>query len=582
MMRTRRHALRLLAGAAATAALAYAVPGVAQAPANPPNIVVILVDDMGFSDVGCFGSEIPTPNIDALAAGGLRFTQFYNNSRCSPSRASLLTGAYPHQADVGHLEPVVIPGSKGLHGRLGDRVVTMAEVLRGSGYFTAMAGKWHLGMSHGVGPWQRGFDRSLASPVGELYYPNQPQPNAKTAVIDGRVVPANSPELGEGDWYSSDLFVDWGTKFIGEARAKKKPFFLYLPFVAVHFPVMAPAEDVARFRGKYRAGWDAIREKRLEKQRKLGLLGDEVTLPPRLPNTYNWDKLSPEERDRFDGMMATYAADVARMDKAVGDLVARLKASGELDNTLILFMADNGSTAETGPDGRSAGGPLGSPTSNIFVGMNWATLSNTPFRYFKHHTHEGGISTPLIAHWPAGIDAARNGSFVREPGHLIDVMATVVDVTGARYPQAVAGKPIVPMQGRSMAPAFHGQRLTRDRPIFFEHEGNRAVRDGRWKLVARFDRPWELYDMDVDRSEMRNLAAVDRARVNRMAAQWDAWAAASYVDPWQERYDERQKRPRQNWGGGEPPDTPEAMDSMAPELRQTLDNEKRAGAAARR
>ena len=570
MMQTRRHALRLLAGAAATAALAYAVPVAAQAPAKPPNIVVILVDDMGFSDVGCYGSEIPTPNIDALAAGGLRFAQFYNNARCSPSRASLLTGTYPHQAGLGHLEPVVIPRSKGLQGRLADRVVTMAEVLRGSGYLTAMAGKWHLGIPHGTGPWQRGFDRSLASPAGELYYRNQPQQLAKRVFLDGRVVPSDSPELGKGDWYSSDLFVDWGIKFIDEARAKKKPFFLYLPFVAVHFPVMAPAEDVARFRGKYLAGWDAIREKRLEKQRALGLFGDEVTLPPRLPNTYDWDKLSPEERDRFDGMMATYAADIARMDKAVGDLVARLKAAGELDNTLIMFMSDNGGTAESGPDGRSLGGPLGSATSNIFVGMNWATLQNTPFRYFKHHTHEGGISTPLIAHWPAGIDARQNGSFVREPGHLVDVMATVVDVTGAHYPQQVAGKPIVPMQGRSMAPAFHGERLTRDRPIFLEHEGNRAVRDERWKLVARFDQPWELYDMDVDRSEINDLAATDPARVKRMAAQWDAWAAASYVDRWQESFDVRLKRVRQNWGGGEPPDRPEAMDAMTPELERAL------------
>lgn len=567
MMRTRRHTLRLLAGAAATAALAYAVPGAAQTPAKRPNVIVILIDDMGFSDIGCYGSEIPTPNIDALAAGGLRFTQFYNNARCSPSRAALLTGAYPHQAGLGHLEPVDIPGAQGLRGRLLDRVVTMAEVLRPAGYLTAMAGKWHLGMSKGVGPVQRGFDRSFASPVGELYFRNQPQPAAKKVVIDGRDVPASSDELGKGDWYSSDLFVDWGTKFIEEARAKDKPFFLYLPFVAAHFPVMAPPEDVAKFRGKYKEGWDPIRARRLEKQHKIGLLGDEVTLPSRLPNTYNWDKLSAADRDRFDGIMATYAANIARMDKAVGDLVARLKANGTYDDTLILFMADNGGNAESGPDGRSLGeGPLGGATSRIFIGMNWATLSNTPFQHFKHHTQEGGIATPLIAHWPRGIDAARNGSFVREPGHLVDIMATVVDVSGARYPAEVKGKAIVPMQGVSLAPSFHGGAITRGKPIFFEHEGNRAVRDGRWKIVSPFQKPWELYDMQVDRSETRNLAATDPARVKHMAAQWDAWAAASFVDPWRESYN-GPKDKRQNWGGSETPEHPEAMDSMTPELR---------------
>lgn len=568
-MRTRRHALRLLSSAAAVAALPLG-SAKASAAARRPNVVVILADDMGFSDIGCYGGEIPTPNIDALAAGGLRFTQFYNTARCSPSRAALLTGVYPHQAGVGHLEPVVVPGSKGLHGRLNDRVVTLAEVLKGAGYFTAMAGKWHLGTGHGVGPWQRGFDRSIASARGELYYPNQPQPLAQTVAIDGREVPANSPEVGQGDWYSSDLFVDRGVRFIEEARAKKQPFFFYLPFVAAHFPVMAPPEDVARFRGKYLAGWDVLRAQRLERQRKLGLLGDEAKLSPRLPNTYNWDKLSPEDRDRFDGMMAAYAADVARMDKAVGDLVAWLKAAGELDNTLILFMSDNGGTAESGPDGRSTGEPLGGPTSNIFVGMNWATLSNTPFRYFKHHTHEGGVATPLIAHWPAGIAEAQRGGFVREPGHLIDIMSTVVDVTGARYPQAAAGKPIVPMQGVSLAPAFHGRAIRRGRPIFFEHEGNRAVRDGRWKLVARFQQPWELYDMATDRSELRDLAKIHPDRVARMAAQWDAWAAESDVDAWQEAYDERLKRVRQNWGGGELPQRPQAMDARTEELERAL------------
>jgi arylsulfatase len=573
MTLSRRHALRLLAGTAATAALSLGAPGAAQGKPKRPNIVVILVDDMGYSDVGCFGSEIPTPNIDALAAGGIRFSQFYNNARCSPSRASLITGTYPHQAGMGHLEPAVVPESMGIKGKLLDRVATFGEVFSPAGYHTAVAGKWHMGIPRGTGPWQRGFDRSFVSPAGELYYRNQPQPLAKKVFIDGREVPASSDEVGRGDWYSSDLFVDWGMKFAEEAKAKGKPFLLYLPFVAVHFPVMAPPKDAAKFRGKYRAGWDTIRAARLAKQRRLGLLGDEVQLPPREPNTYNWDKLPPEQQDRFDGMMAAYAADVARMDQAVGTLVARLKAAGDYENTLILFMADNGGTAESGPDGRSLGaGPLGGPQSNIFVGMEWATLSNTPFRMFKHHTHEGGISTPLIAHWPAGIAAAQRGTINRTPGHLIDIMATAVDVSGAEYPTRVRDHAIVPMQGISLAPAFHGAAITRGRPIFFEHEGNRAVRDGRWKLVARFERPWELYDMGVDRSELHDLASAQPDRVAQMAAAWDAWAKASYVDPWRERFDVHYRAPRQNWGGGgkERPKLPQAIDRMTDELRAVL------------
>lgn len=565
-VQSRRNILRLLASTAAVSAM----PAWGRAASERPNIIVILVDDMGFSDIGCYGGEIPTPNIDALAANGLRFTQFYNNARCSPSRAALLTGVYPHQAGLGHLEPVVVEGSQGLHGRLGDDVVTLAEVLKGAGYYTAMAGKWHVGMTHGVGPWQRGFDRSFASSRGELYYPNQPQPLAQTVSIDGREVAANSPEVGTGEWYSSDLLVDWGMKFVREAKEKKQPFLLYLPFVAVHFPVMAPPEDVERFRGFYREGWDVLRRRRLAKQRSIGLLGGEVEMAPRLPNSYDWEKLSEEDRVRFDGMMATYAADVARMDRAVGDLVSQLKAEAVFDNSLILFMSDNGATAESGPDGRSEGVPLGGPASNVFVGMNWATLSNAPFRYFKHHTYEGGISTPLIAHWPQGISATRRGGFVREPGHLIDIMATVTDVARAAYPVSFAGKQIIGMEGVSLAPAFQGAPIRRRRPIFFEHEGNRAVRDGRWKLVAPFEHAWQLYDMQEDRTELRDLAAKYPDRVSKMASQWDRWAASSKVDPWREAFDTRQRNARQNWGGGEIPARPEAMDAMTDELARAV------------
>ena len=557
---------RAFIGGAATATLlltSTALTGAVRAqPLKRPNIVVILVDDMGFSDIGSYGSEIPTPHIDALAAGGLRFTQFYNCARCSPSRASLLTGTYPHQAGVGHLENIVVPGARGLHGKLEDRVVTFAEVLQQAGYYTGAAGKWHVGISHGVGPWQRGFQRSLISPFGEIYFPDQPEKNAQYLYLDGQKLPAGSPEIGQGEWYSSDLFADWTLKFAREAEQQSKPFLLYLPFVAVHFPLMAPQEDIARFRGKYRKNWDELRQARFEKQKALGLVGPEEQLPPRLPNTYDWDKLTEEQQDRFDQIMSVYAADIAGMDRAVGHLVDGLREQGVLDNTLILFMADNGGNAESGPDGRLEGAGAGGAQSRVFGGMNWATLENTPFQWFKHFTQEGGIATPLIAYWPKGIDPALRGTLVHEPGHLIDVMPTLLEVSGAAYPHAYKGHDIIPMQGRSFAPAFHGQALHRNSPLFWEHEGNRAVRDGDWKLVARFGHPWELYDMAQDRSETRNLASAQPDRVQHMAALWDIWAASSDVDQWEERFEKPARGNRQNWGGHESPQIRNAMDQV--------------------
>lgn len=529
-------ALALLAGPAM--ARGPDGPGTSAPPAAPvqqakrPNVIVILVDDMGFSDIGPYGSEIPTPNLDKLAANGIRFTQFYNTARCSPSRAALMTGLYPHEAGMGNLEVYHQPESQGLHGRIDDRAVTIAQVLQPAGYFTGMAGKWHLGDSHGTPPEQKGFDRSFDFPGG-TYFPDQPKGAVR---IDGRKVPLNSPEVGEGDWYASDLLVNWTDKFMGEAQAAKKPFFLYLPFTAVHFPVMAPQEDIAKFKGKYMTGWEPLRRARLERQKKMGLIAPGEKLSSPLDEAYDWNKLSAADKDRFDTIMAIYAAAITRMDKAVGTLVEDLKKRGELDNTLILFMADNGGNAESGPDGRTGGkAPMGGAQSMVFVGLNWATLQNTPFQYFKHYTEEGGISTPLIASWPKGIDPKLNGSFVREPGHLIDVMPTVVQLAGAQYPSQYQGHAILPMEGRSMVPAFSGVKLTRGKPIFWEHEGNRAVRDGNWKLVARFQEAWELYDMAKDRTETRNVASAHPDIVKRMAKQYEDWAAKSFVDVWPNR-----------------------------------------------
>ncbi|MEO6785768.1 MAG: arylsulfatase [Chthoniobacteraceae bacterium] len=493
--------------------------------APKPNIIVILVDDMGFSDLSCYGSEIPTPNLDALAADGLRFTQFYNTARCCPTRAALLTGLYSHQTGVGHMtEDQHEPGYRG---RLNDSCVTIAEVLKPAGYFTALSGKWHVGQNFGVTPWGRGYERSLNAPAGGFYYPASARAelflNGEKLANDDKRLPAN--------WYTTDLWTTFGLKFIDEAIAEKKPFYLHLCYNAPHFPLQAPAEEIAKFRGKYKAGWGAIGQARYARELDLGLIEKGWDKSPRPDAVKAWAGLSDAEKDRFDHIMATYAAVVHHMDKAVGDLVAGLKQRGVLDNTLILFMSDNGGNAESGPNGKSVGDPsLG--RSDWFCGESWAFVENTPFRLFKHYNHEGGIATPLIAHWPQGI--AAKGELRRQQGHVIDVMATCVDVGGATYPKEFKGNAITPMEGRSLVPAFADKPIERD-AIYWEHEGNAAIRVGDSKLV-RLGRKgaWELYDMKTDRTELRDLAAAQPDKAKELAAKWEAWAECAHVKPYPE------------------------------------------------
>ena len=515
-------------------------------PAGRPNIIVILVDDMGFSDIGCYGSEIPTPNLDRLAAGGLRFTQFYNTARCCPSRAALLTGLYSHQAGVGHM--MENHGVPGYQGHLNDKCVTLAEVLGPAGYFTAMTGKWHVGQEQGVVPWERGFERSLNAPAGGFYYGK----GAKSKLfLNGKAI-ANDDHALPKDWYSTDLWTDYGIKFINEALAVKKPFLLYLAYNAPHFPLQAPQNEIAKFRGKYKMGWDKLREQRYAKQIQLGIIDKACPLSPRAEQVKAWDSLTAAEQDRFDHIMAIYAAVVAHMDTSIGRLVKALKSRGVLDNTLILFMSDNGGNAEGGPDGTFKGDEPGSKNSTVFCGQSWATLENTPLRWYKHYNHEGGISTPLIVHWPARIKDG--GSLRQQPGHLIDVMTTCVDVSGAKYPAEFKGKSITPMEGRSLVPAFDNKPLAR-KALYWEHEGNAAIRVGDWKLVrlgkdaannqaAKLHRAnwntvrlahggaWELYDMKTDRSELHNVAAGNPAIVKDLAAMWEAWAERAQVKPY--------------------------------------------------
>jgi arylsulfatase A-like enzyme len=498
--------------------------------ATRPNLLVILVDDMGWSDLSCYGSEIPTPNLDALARNGLRFTQFYNTGRCCPTRASLLTGLYPHQAGIGHMTEN--KGLPGYEGKLNDRCVTLAEVLRPAGYFTAMTGKWHVGQAQGVVPWERGFERSLNAPAGGFYYP---EAQRAKLFLNGAAIANDDPRLPK-NWYSTDLWTEFGIRFIDEALAAKKPFFLYLAHNAPHFPLQAPAEDIARFRhGIYTNGWDQLREARYARQKELGLIDPAWPMSPRPPEVKAWNETPAEQKERFDQMMSIYAACVWHMDKSIGVLTDALRQRGVLDNTLILFLSDNGGNAESGPNGRLQGAHPGAVDSTVFCGQSWATLENTPFRRYKHFNHEGGIAAPLIAHWPAGIgkgNAPRpGGTLVKEPGHLVDIMATLVDVGGAKYPTEFRGKAIPPMEGRSLVPAFAGQPIERD-ALFWEHEGNAAVRVGDWKLVRKGRQgAWELYDLKADRTELHDLAAAQPVKAKELAAKWQAWARRAQVIP---------------------------------------------------
>ena len=536
-------------------------------PGERPNVVVILSDDMGFSDIGCYGGEIDTPNLDRLAAGGLRFTGFRNTGRCCPTRASLLTGLYPHQAGVGHM--MEDRGHDGYRGELNDRCRTIAEVLGHNGYATAMAGKWHVTTrafhvtdeaDKANWPLQRGFDRfyGTITGAGSFYDP------ATLTRGNQYVTPENDPEYRPETYYYTDAISDNAARFVEQhhARAPEQPLFLYVAYTAAHWPMHALEKDVAKYKGKYDGGYESVRKARYGKLAKLGLIDPETC---RLTERAgDWDAVKDKEWEAR--CMEVYAAMVDSMDQGIGRVVASLERTGRLDNTLILYMQDNGGCAEgmgrgrerterwrippgevaadtlqmdlwppmLHRDGRAVlGGPdvmPGGPHSYIGYGENWANVSNTPFRLYKHWVHEGGIATPLIAHWPRAID---DGGALREhPSHLIDVMATCVDVADADYAAAFDDREkVTPLQGRSLMPAFQKQDLRRE-ALFWEHEGNRAVLQGSWKLVARGkDGPWELYHMAKDRSESDDLAADNPQRVETMAKLWQQWAENSQVFP---------------------------------------------------
>ena len=533
----------------------------------PPNIILILADDMGYSDIGCYGGEINTPRLDELAKNGLRFTQFYNGARCCPSRASLLTGLYPQQAGIGHME--YDRGTPAFRGDLSSNAVTIAEALKGAGYSTYMSGKWHItpyvmdNPDKGNWPRQRGFDKfyGMISGAGSHYDP-------RSLAENNEYVPPTE------NFYSTTAFTDYAVKSIEEHKGEN-PFFLYLSYPASHWPMQAPAEAIAKYKGKYNKGWDEMRKARFERMKKMGLAKSDWELTARDSFVKPWsDELADKEWELAN--METYAAMTTLMDEGIGQVVDALKAKGQLENTIIFYLQDNGACAEeldwiknrpnsnelvalapdkvqtemipfSSRDGKPVklmkeGWP-GPSDGYTAYGLNWANASNTPFREYKHWVHEGGIATPLIVHWPSKIKTG--GEFRKNPTHLIDIMATCVELGGKAYPVNYNGNTIQPMEGKSLVPLMEGKELERE-AIYWEHEGNRAVRMDKWKLISKASKKnsyiwdktdelelanWELFDMEKDRTEMHDLAGTHPDLVSKMAEMWLEWGKRTGIIP---------------------------------------------------
>jgi arylsulfatase len=523
---------KLLTSACLVASCITAFPVVvaASSSAPRPNIVVILADDLGFSDVSCYGSETQTPHIDSLAARGVRFRQFYNNGRCCPSRASLLTGLYPHQVGVGAMIDGYAKWIRDAAARpsyddhLSADAPTIAELLHSAGYRTLMCGKWHLGDRPAEWPVRRGFDRSFALIPGAMNYwgGESDGPRAPMALDDQRYTP---PHDG---FFATDAFTDRAIEFLAEARGHDKPFLLYLAYNAPHWPLHAPPEDIAKQHGKYDASWQKIRAGRFKRMVDLGVIDDSLTMASMdRGNVRPWERLGTKKRTEWSRRMEIFAAQVTRMDANIGRVLAELDRLGVADNTLILLLSDNGGAPEDPHRGRP-GAELGSRDSFWGYARPWATVSCTPWRGHKVTAYEGGVSGPAIARWPAGIPDDEQGTFVDGPAHLIDLAPTFLELAGAvEAPH---------FEGRSIADMIKGVSSPSDRALFWEHEGNRAVRKGDWKLVelASSANGWELYDLGADRTEQQNLAAQRPELVAELTAEYDLWAERCGVVPWNE------------------------------------------------
>ncbi len=452
-----------------------------------PNILLMMVDDLGFADFGCYGSEIETPHIDSLAQEGLRFTQFYNTAKCHSSRICLLTGLYTWQA-----------GNQAL-----DRSITIAEALRDAGYATSMTGKWHLDdqpTDHGFGQYFGHLSGSTDFFVGD-----------ETFRLNGKEWNEFDP-----DFYLTDANVDYAMDFIDESVATGKPFFHYIAFNAPHYPLQAPKEDIEKYLGRYDVGWDEIRKERFQKQKRLGIFPNDMELPPLPGHMEAWNELSPEIKEMESFRMAIFAAMVDRVDQSIGRMLEFLEERGLRDNTLIILCSDNGAC----PFERSRGTdiPPWKADSYYLYDASWATVGNTPLRHFKQTQHEGGISSPLIVNWPGKVE--NEGSLDRSQGHLIDIMATCLDVTGASYPKKRHGEKIVPLQGKSLLPLIQGKPREGHDWLYFQFGNCRAIREGDWKAVSFYGHNWELYNIAEDRAEMNDLAQSNPEKLKALTVLW--------------------------------------------------------------
>jgi arylsulfatase len=513
-----------------------------------PNIVVIMADDAGYSDFGCYGGEIETPVLDKLAANGLRFSQFYNTGRCCPSRAALLTGVYQHQAGMGHMTKD--RGLPSYSGTILPNIPTLAERLRQGGYRTMMTGKWHLGTEPKQSPIARGFDRFYGTRnFIDSYFTvleHCPVFLDDKIVLPGTETPVNHL-YPDREWYTTDVFTDYALHFMDEAFKKhsNQPIFLYIAHNAPHFPLHAREEDTKKYRGRFRdTGWDKLRQQRYERMVELGLIKKEWALSP--ADVPKWDTYDAKLRDELDLKMALYSAIIDRMDQNIGRVIEKLRTAGRLDNTLFLFMVDNGVPGtgvhdwrglfakngrhpETRVDNYSEWGRRGGWSSSS--GRGWANLSNAPFRMYKRYTHEGGVATPLIVHWPDGLKD--QNTLRHSPGHIIDIAPTCLNAAGL----STKG-----MEGQTLLPVFT-KDSTQPRTLFWEHEGNRAVRQGDYKLVAQHNTPWELYNMRKDRNELHDLSRSMPQKAAELKKLYEAWAHRVGAKPWDEVSIIRKKNP---------------------------------------
>ena len=535
-----------------------------------PNIVLIMADDMGYTDIGCYGSEIKTPTLDRLANNGVRFTQFYNTSRCCPTRAALLTGLYSHQAGIG-----LMTGDRGYDAYRGDlnrQCVTLAEVLGTAGYRNYMSGKWHVTKyvrhdgDNRNWPLQRGFNRFYGTIIGagSFYDP------ATLCRGNKFITPENDPEYQPDSFYYSDAISDNAVRFIADHQREHtdKPFFLYVAYTSAHWPMHAPDEDIEKYQGIYDNGFEPIREARYRRAIELGVLDQKWTMSP---GAKKWEETPHHDWEIRN--MEVYAAMVDRTDRGIGRIVKQLEDGGTFENTIVIYLQDNGGCAEGfgrrdnseqakkhnfkpfGPDDLQSAiwtpmqtrdgrwvrtGPsvmAGAEDTFVAYGTGWANTSNTPFRGYKHDGYEGGISTPFIVHWPAKVSGELAGAVFNEPSHLIDVMPTFVAASGATYPsQFHDDQQIKPMEGVNLIPALHGKSLGREAALGFEHHGNLALRDGRYKIVSAYrkdrDRDWELFDMEADRTELTDLSNELPQKKQELVAKWQAWADRVGVQKW--------------------------------------------------